>query len=103
MIKVFDELTSLSTDHEIINVTMDCLVKNISLNSEKVLSLIFAKFHCLKELQLLAKGSAKSKSILTSLVERKLPSLPRNIDSLLEWPMWQSILIVISKYMYFAL
>ena len=43
MIKVFDELTSLSNDHEIVNVTMDCLVKHVSLNRVKVLCSLFCQ------------------------------------------------------------
>ena len=40
MIKVFDKLISISNDHEIIDVTRDCLVRHVSSASDKVLYML---------------------------------------------------------------
>lgn len=38
MVTLFDKLTCLTTDHDIIDVTRNCLVRNINLAKDKVLN-----------------------------------------------------------------
>ncbi|XP_019856423.1 PREDICTED: uncharacterized protein LOC109584956 [Amphimedon queenslandica] len=79
MVKLFNKLTTLVTDHDIIDVTRDCLVAHISSATDK-------------DLQLVAGGSVKTQSILTHLIDVKFPSLPNDINTLFEWDMWPVIL-----------
>ena len=98
MIKVFEKLISLSNNHEIIDVTRDCLVRHVSSASDKVLFMLYISWIiALKDLQLLVKGSAKTQSILPKFIETKFPTLPDTVDTLLEWDMWPTIIAALSN------